>query len=210
MPATDARERLSSQWRSYMPPSKRLDGDTGALVDTILFGKHQYAWKNHEFILYLVDGRDGSGPYPAVRNNYIVGDEIAASQLILEDGNFNSTLHNEIWVFNQGYWKKDAELWTSISHASWEDVILDPETKKSLIDDVSRFFDSRLTYANLKVPWKRGIIFHGPPGKHHSAWTPESSPILTYLSLKGMARLSRSKQRCICCISARNQLQPST
>lgn len=210
VPVTDATERLSSQWRSYVPPTKRLDGDTGVLVDTILFGKYQYAWRDQEFILYLVDGRDGTGPYPAVRNYYIVGDEVAASQLILEVGNFNSTLHNEIWVFNQGYWRKDAELWKSISHASWEDVILDSKTKQSLIDDVSRFFDSRSTYTNLKVPWKRGIIFHGPPGKDHNVSMTESLPLLTHLLLKEMARLSRSKQRCTCCMSARNRLQLST
>jgi transitional endoplasmic reticulum ATPase len=124
----DTNQRLCSKWRSYIPPAKRLDGDTGELVDMILFGKYHYAWRNYEFILYLVDGRDGAGAYP-VRNNYIVGDESAAGQLILEVGNFNAILHNQIWVSNQSFWSKDAELWKSISHASWKDVILDEEMK---------------------------------------------------------------------------------
>lgn len=29
---------------------------------------------------------------------------------------------------------------------------------------VENFFDGRDTYENLKVPWKRGIIYYGPPG----------------------------------------------
>jgi transitional endoplasmic reticulum ATPase len=79
-PVTDSKERFSSKWRSYVPPAKRLDGATGGLADTVLFGKYQYAWKDHEFVLYLVDGRDGSGSYPTIRNNYLVGDEAAANK----------------------------------------------------------------------------------------------------------------------------------
>ncbi|KAF7845796.1 hypothetical protein BT93_L0630 [Corymbia citriodora subsp. variegata] len=36
--------------------------------------------------------------------------------------------------------------------------------KKALIKDVDNFFDGRETYARLKVPWKRGAIYYGPPG----------------------------------------------
>jgi transitional endoplasmic reticulum ATPase len=42
--------------------------------------------------------------------------------------------------------------------------ILDADMKESIRSDVDRFFSSRDTYANLKVPWKRGIIYYGPPG----------------------------------------------
>jgi SpoVK/Ycf46/Vps4 family AAA+-type ATPase len=46
----------------------------------------------------------------------------------------------------------------------WEDVILDKEMKEDLVDTVQRFFDSREEYDRLRVPWKRGVIFYGPPG----------------------------------------------
>lgn len=164
-PVTSPQECLPRKWRMYAAPARRLNGNVGGLVDEVLFGKYQYAWKDHEFILYLVDGRDGDSSFPVVRNNYIVGDGDAASQLILEVGKFTSTLHNEIWVFNKGYWSKDAELWKNVSKSSWDNVILDAEMKQTLIDDVTRFFDSRQTYANLKIAWKRGIIFHGPAGE---------------------------------------------
>jgi SpoVK/Ycf46/Vps4 family AAA+-type ATPase len=42
--------------------------------------------------------------------------------------------------------------------------ILDADMKESIRSDVDRFFSSRETYQNLKVPWKRGIIYYGPPG----------------------------------------------
>jgi transitional endoplasmic reticulum ATPase len=163
VPVNDTDDSLARKWRSYAPPTKRLDGDQGGLVDRVLFGKYQYAWRDQEFILYLVDGRDGLSSFP-VRNNYIIGDEAAVNELIFEVGKHSTSLHNEIWVFNQGYWSKDRELWKSTSHASWDDVILDSKVKQTLIDEVTRFFESRSTYTNLKVPWKRGLIFYGPPG----------------------------------------------
>lgn len=161
---SDQTSPTALRWRRYVPPARRLDGNTGALVDNVLFGKYMYTWKTHEFIFYLVDGRDGSQPYPDVRNNYIVGNEEAINDLIFSVGTFSTELHDEVWVFNQGYWQKDRALWQSVQKSSWEDVILDEDMKESLIGDVQRFFDSRYEYGRLKVPWKRGLIFWGPPG----------------------------------------------
>ncbi|TQS32254.1 hypothetical protein Golomagni_07437, partial [Golovinomyces magnicellulatus] len=38
------------------------------------------------------------------------------------------------------------------------------DLKKTIIDDHLSFFKSEETYKNLQVPWKRGLIFYGPPG----------------------------------------------
>ncbi|KAK1948718.1 P-loop containing nucleoside triphosphate hydrolase protein, partial [Colletotrichum sublineola] len=38
------------------------------------------------------------------------------------------------------------------------------DMKKAVINDHLSFFNSRDTYQNLKVPWKRGLIYYGPPG----------------------------------------------
>ena len=43
-------------------------------------------------------------------------------------------------------------------------VILDEDQKKAMINDVKTFFNSRDSYEKLRVPWKRGVIYHGPPG----------------------------------------------
>jgi len=63
-------------------------------------------------------------------------------------------LHNEIWVFNQGFWRKDAGLWNEIQKADWKDVILKEEFKKALKKDVYGFFDSEKLYKDLGIPWK--------------------------------------------------------
>lgn len=153
------------KWRQYLPPARRLDHQPGALVDMVLFGIYMYSWNNHEFIVYIVNGRDGTAYYPAVVNNYILTKEsYPVDQLIIAATQYSAELHNEVWVFDQGYWQKSGELWQSVQHSKWDDVILDPGMKKAIIDDVQNFFSSRDTYSKLKVPWKRGIIYYGPPG----------------------------------------------
>jgi len=59
---------------------------------------------------------------------------------------------------------KNRELWRAVQGSSWDEVILDPEMKQHLIEDVQGFFNSKDLYQELAVPWKRGMIFHGVPG----------------------------------------------
>lgn len=161
-PIDNARDRLS--WRSYYPPGNRLNG-RGALADSVKFGKYLLDWKNKEFVIYIIEGRDGSSPYGITSNQYILSSAVDATNTLLVDaGQWTNTLHDEVWVFDGGYWQKSRELYDSAMKSSWEDVILDPTMKKAIKDDVGNFFDSRATYEKLKVPWKRGEIFWGPPG----------------------------------------------
>ncbi|KAF2096361.1 P-loop containing nucleoside triphosphate hydrolase protein [Rhizodiscina lignyota] len=166
-PNANATESGPLKWTSYVPPAHRLNGQQGILAEKVLFGKYKYAYQEAEFILYIIEGRDGYGAYPNVRNQYLVSPSMssnAADALVMAAGQFGNQLHNEIWVFNLGVWTKDRALWESVQKSHWDDVILDAEMKKSIINDVTRFYDSRDTYSKLKVPWKRGIIYYGPPG----------------------------------------------
>ncbi|KAM3415998.1 hypothetical protein BST61_g9486 [Cercospora zeina] len=161
-PLGNAKDRLA--WRIYVPPASRLNGK-GYTGDAVKFGKYLVDWRNKEFIVYVADGRDGESSYPTIVNQYILSASVEATNtLVLEAGNWGNTLHNEIWVFDGGFWLKSAELFNSVQKASWDDVILDPNMKKAIRDDVENFYDSRGTYERLKVPWKRGIIYYGPPG----------------------------------------------
>ena len=155
----------SLKWRRYAPPAKRLNNELGVLFDQVLFGKYMYGWKSHEFILYVVEGRDGTGSYPSVRNNHILSkDEQSTNELIVAASQFGAEVHDEVLVFDKGYWQKSPELWKSVQKSSWDDVILDENKKQAIIGDVLKFFDGRTSYEKLSVPWKRGIIYYGPPG----------------------------------------------
>lgn len=161
-PIDNARDRLA--WRDYLSPANRLNG-RGVLADSVKFGKYLLDWKNKEFVVYIVEGRDGGGAYPTVHNQYILSSSVEVTNTLLIDaGQWTNTLHGEVWVFDQGYWQKSKELYESAMKSSWDDVILDPEMKKTIRGDVENFFDSRATYEKFKVPWKRGEIYYGPPG----------------------------------------------
>ncbi|KAH7126869.1 P-loop containing nucleoside triphosphate hydrolase protein [Dendryphion nanum] len=152
-------------WRYFAPPSRRLDNSSGGFVERVLFGKWIYKWEGTEFLLYVANGRDGGNAYPELTMNYLLTSETGkADNLIKEATLWGQELHNEVWVFDQGWWQKSRDLYDSIQRSKWEDVILDEDMKKAIISDVEGFYDGRETYADLKVPWKRGIIYYGPPG----------------------------------------------
>ncbi|KAK5704361.1 hypothetical protein LTR97_003379 [Elasticomyces elasticus] len=71
---------------------------------------------------------------------------------------------NRIAQVDRFLWAKDSALFASVETTSWEDVIVSPDIKDKLNQDVMGFFDNRDLYQRAKVSWKRGIIFHGVPG----------------------------------------------
>jgi len=152
-------------WKTFVPAGRRLDNSSGFMAEQVIFGKYLYKWKDLENIVYIASTRDGTLSYPAITNHYILTRERhKVDELITEATLWGSELHNEVWVFDQGYWQKSAELYNSVQKSNWDDVILDEDMKKHIIHDVENFFDSQQTYKDLKVPWKRGIIYYGPPG----------------------------------------------
>lgn len=47
-----------------------------------------------------------------------------------------------------------------------DSVILDAELQKTILDDLENFFkpETEAFYRSRGVPWRRGYLFHGPPG----------------------------------------------
>jgi transitional endoplasmic reticulum ATPase len=139
--------------------------------------RFQYTWEDKEFIVYYVKWQN---PFESMAKWFYVlhpraGSEIvdghcaATDALVLAAGKWTSQLHDEIFVYDNGYWEKSKELWKSVEGASWDDVVLNPEMKKNLIEDVQGFFDNQDIYNEYSVPWKRGVILHGVPGNGKTA-----------------------------------------
>lgn len=59
---------------------------------------------------------------------------------------------------------RSKQLYQEVMRSSWDNVILDEGQKKELTDVANKFFSSKDVYNDLGVPWKRGLLFHGPPG----------------------------------------------
>ncbi|MEO0870084.1 MAG: ATP-binding protein [Cyanobacteria bacterium J06642_11] len=67
-------------------------------------------------------------------------------------------------VFEGGFWQKNRDLYASIQNATLDNLILAGSLKEDIYKDAQRFFESQAMYAEYNVPWKRGLLFIGPPG----------------------------------------------
>jgi transitional endoplasmic reticulum ATPase len=159
--------------RSFERPSRLVAGASGSLSDAVFFGRFRYTWNEKEFLIYqgtwnlTCIGMEEKVFYvlaPRLEATISGGHCSSTDALLLAVGKWTSVPHEEIYVFDQTYWQKSAELWKSIKGSSWDDVILEPKMKSNLIEDVQGFFDSRALYQQFAVPWKRGVILHGVPG----------------------------------------------
>lgn len=88
-----------------------------------------------------------------------VGQKLAAAVF-----QWANSLKKEIWVFQNGRWKKSKSLYSAIEAARWDDLVLDDSFKEGLRRDTDTFFASRKIYESLGITWKRGILLLGPPG----------------------------------------------
>ncbi|OAG05924.1 proteasome-activating nucleotidase [Paraphaeosphaeria sporulosa] len=173
----EADDETFNATRQWMPVGSGVEKKThpGRLQDEFHFARFLFEWDGKKFLLfhliyrdpfqsptrcfYILHARTPSGD-PNVQDGHCV----ETDALILAAGKWTSLLHEEIWVFDNGYWEKSKELWKAVEGSSWDDVILDPDMKAGLIQDVQGFFDNQALYAQYAVPWKRGIILHGVPG----------------------------------------------
>jgi hypothetical protein len=153
-PHGDPSETLSL--RQFIPPARRYnDENGGTFLERMVFGCYDYTFMGNKFLVYAVDGRDG--PQGWDMNNYILVapsgsttepmtlEEKATAQrttdeLLAACTKWMLELHNEVLVFDNGMWQKNQELWRSVQKASWNDVILEEEKKKVMIEDAESFF----------------------------------------------------------------------
>jgi len=75
-----------------------------------------------------------------------------------------SEIRGEVLVFDGGCWEKSAELHDAIQGVTLDSLILAGALKQQIRDDFERFFAAREHYERYGVPWKRGVLFVGPPG----------------------------------------------
>lgn len=181
--------------RRFSAPGSRTEKkDSGRLADKIRFGRARYEWEGKEFLVYTAEYAQTPFQMPvevlfvlAPRGDKVVdGHHQDIDALLLACGNWTKELHDEIFVFDNGSWDKDGELYSSVHSSSWDDVVLDPETKSKLIEDVQGFFDNRVLYESFQVPWKRGVSTYSGTYFPHFSWVyfnPGGVPYRTQLTI---------------------------
>jgi len=117
---------------------------------------------------------------------------------------WSTELHGEVLVYNGG-WYKDENLFQDIKGATFDNLILRGNLKQEIRDDLVQFFASRALYDEYGIPWKRGILFIGPPGngKTHAVKALINSmdqPCLYIKSLNGVQQVFDRARRTSPCI----------
>lgn len=70
----------------------------------------------------------------------------------------------EILVYESGGFRKDKRLSESIKRTTYGDLVLRPGLKEEIRADVVAHFEGKDLHARYGVPWRRGLLFSGPPG----------------------------------------------
>ena len=102
--------------------------------------------------------------YPS-RHHWIVGDTLEIAKAFFADVcEWSSEVRGELLVFQDGEWTKNKELFQAIKGATFDNLILRDSLKDEIQNDFTQFFRSREVFERYRIPWKRGVLFIGPPG----------------------------------------------
>jgi hypothetical protein len=77
---------------------------------------------------------------------------------------WNAEVRGEVLVFENGYWHKSEVLYKAIKAANLSNLVLAGQLKETIVQDFRQFFATREVYEKYGIPWKRGVLFTGPPG----------------------------------------------
>jgi ATPase family associated with various cellular activities (AAA) len=150
-PKTDVHNQFTTSWDEEFGLSKSARNTW-----------YQVSWKGQSLDALILTWNTGfhDEQYLWV----IAEDEAVSGAFFAEVSAWNAELREEVLVFDGGCWCKSDSLFQAIRTATFENLVLAGTLKDEIRDDLSRFFTTRETYQSHGVPWKRGVLFIGPPG----------------------------------------------
>lgn len=158
----------SVQRYRYFYAGNARRGIPDQLVEARTFAKYLYKWGPEYFIIYIVQMGYQQIQYilkePA-EGESIMSRNSVTDNLIATVGDWQKPEDEKfIYVYDAGFWQQSRDLYEQVQKSEWKDVILNEDMKKTITELMHKFFDSEDIYKDLGVPWKRGVIFHGPAG----------------------------------------------
>lgn len=152
---------LSMRFGQFIPSkSEETEED---VFEHLKNGWFTVEWQGHTFEILTIRYSDGF--HGQIYHYWIIADHKEdARDFIRVVSYWNAEVRGEVLVFSSGRWRKDARLFKSIKGATFDNLILKGEMKETIQRDMQHFFSARETYDRYGIPWKRGILFVGPPG----------------------------------------------
>jgi hypothetical protein len=121
------------------------------------------AWQDHRLLVLIAHWPDSMG---STYHYFILGESREIVQGLYTAVCAWNTREPEdyILVFDVNGWNKDDALLSAIRSTTLESLILRDGLREEILEDMRSFFTARDTYREYGIPWKRGILFVGPPG----------------------------------------------
>lgn len=132
--------------------------------------------KNEEFFaqgVYLIKSKDTSFISAALYHKGNQNEDEISFFILVDNSNYESyiKLRNaySAWLLDQDknnlFIKViDGDDIPYTKDISWNDVFLEENVKKEIINSVEGFLNNKSFYIENNIPWKKGILLHGPPG----------------------------------------------
>lgn len=122
---------------------------------------YEVFWNSHTLeVLWMDWGDCRSGSHYWI----LASDRSLAESFLLAVCKWSREIRSEILVFDGGGWYKSEELFQEIKSATFDNLVMPGSLKQEIQDDLRQFFSSQALYETYGIPWKRGILFVGPPG----------------------------------------------
>ncbi len=119
-------------------------------------------WKGNLLDVVLVTY--GQRCYPS-RHHWIVAEnKKLAENFFTAVCEWSAEVRGEVLVFEGGEWTRNKDLFKAIKVATFDNLILRHSLKQEIQNDFAQFFQAREVYDRHHIPWKRGVLFIGPPG----------------------------------------------
>ena len=144
----------------YRFPAARV---TGKLALDVEHARHAFTWEERRWELTTLSYHED---YRRQRRRYLLApDEASAHAFFEQVCAHNAEVRDEILVFANACWSKSKTLYRAVRESSLEDLVLPDGYADRIVGDFRRFLDAREEYARYRIPYKRGALFLGPPGK---------------------------------------------
>ena len=132
------------------------------LTASVSAGVWDVTWKDRALVVAHVTWPEG---YSTRERSWIIADDRdVAEEFTRTVSAWSNEPRREVLTFSGGCWDRNRAIWDAVQAASFDDLVLAGELSREIREDFSSFMAARKEYERYGVPWKRGVLFVGPPG----------------------------------------------